>query len=161
MSENTKIKTKQSILLMAIAKQFMWAMFFIKHFFKHLIRRDHVKTKCLGGLECKEVMHTYCTVYCRFKQHSIHKYPLTHPYQKLIIYCTFVASTVTFWFVKGLYYIEHQSFCPVVWIGSPHPLPRKRVCLPPDRKMGGDTLAMGWGDPIQTTGQKLWYSTCI
>ncbi len=33
--------------------------------------------------------------------------------------------------VKGLYYIQFQSFCPDVWIGSPHPLLRKQVCLPP------------------------------
>ncbi len=32
--------------------------------------------------------------------------------------------------VKGfLYIVEYQSVCPVVWIGSPHPLPRKRVWL--------------------------------
>ncbi len=30
-----------------------------------------------------------------------------------------------------LVYVEYQSFCPVVSIGSPHPLPQKRVCLPP------------------------------
>ncbi len=53
------------------------------------------------------------------------------------------------------------SFCPVVWIGSP--LTCKRVCLPHPGP-GGDTLAC-WegrngvgGDPIPTTGQKLWYS---
>jgi hypothetical protein len=28
-------------------------------------------------------------------------------------------------------YIEHQSVCPFVGIGSPHPLSRKRECLPP------------------------------
>jgi hypothetical protein len=59
MSENTKIKTRQSILLMAMVKQFMWEMFFIKHIFKQLNGRDFglLKTKCLGVLVCKEVMH--------------------------------------------------------------------------------------------------------
>ncbi len=34
--------------------------------------------------------------------------------------------------------IEYQCFCPFVGIGSPHPLPRKRVWLPPiGYKCGG------------------------
>ncbi len=44
------------------------------------------------------------------------------------------------------------------WV--PPPLP---VCLcRPRTQVGGDTLAWGggggWGNPIQTAGQKLWYS---
>jgi hypothetical protein len=37
--------------------------------------------------------------------------------------------------------IEYQSVCPFVGIGSPHPLTRKRVCLPPldPRGEGGVT----------------------
>ncbi len=35
--------------------------------------------------------------------------------------------------VEGLYYIKYQSFSPVSW-------------------------GRGWEEPIQTTGQKLWYS---
>jgi hypothetical protein len=52
-------------------------------------------------------------------------------------------------------YAECQAFCPFVGIGSPHPLNRKRVLLPPFGFKGGDTLACGgggWGDPIQTRG---------
>jgi hypothetical protein len=52
---------------------------------------------------------------------------------------------------------ECQSFWPVVRIGSPHPLHRKRVCLPQDPTGGGHTLACGngVGEPIQTKGQTL------
>ncbi len=43
-------------------------------------------------------------------------------------------------------------------IRSPHPLPRKRVCLPPWTQRRGQHSegVMGWGDPIRTTGQKGW-----
>jgi hypothetical protein len=41
-------------------------------------------------------------------------------------------------------YIEYNNFCSVVGIGSPHPLPRKRVSiLVPGGKGGGATLAFG------------------
>ncbi len=40
------------------------------------------------------------------------------------------------WEVKRVYYIEYQSVCSIVWIGSPHPLPRKRVWLPPRTQRG-------------------------
>ncbi len=36
---------------------------------------------------------------------------------------------------------EYQTFCPVVRIGSHHPLTRKRVLLPPFGSQGGDLLA--------------------
>jgi hypothetical protein len=39
--------------------------------------------------------------------------------------------TKTRLYVKGFYYIEYQSFCPVVCIGPPPSLPRKLVCQPP------------------------------
>ncbi len=43
-------------------------------------------------------------------------------------------------------YIEYQSVCPFVGIGSHHPLPRKRLCLPPWTQRGERaTLACGWG----------------
>jgi hypothetical protein len=50
---------------------------------------------------------------------------------------------------KGIkqYVPEFLSSC-LNWF--PHPLPRKRMCLPPRPKRVGD--------PIQTAGQKVWYS---
>jgi hypothetical protein len=54
-------------------------------------------------------------------------------------------------------YLEYQSVCPFVGIGSP----RKRVCLPPWTQTGGGaTLALGKGvgAPIQTTVKKAWHS---
>ncbi len=36
-------------------------------------------------------------------------------------------------------YIEYQSVCPFVGFGSPHPLTRKRVELPPRSQLGGYT----------------------
>ncbi len=51
--------------------------------------------------------------------------------------------------VEGLYivYVECQSVCPFVIIGSPRPLPRKRACAsPPRSQVGGDTLACGGGE---------------
>jgi hypothetical protein len=72
-------------------------------------------------------------------------------------------------------YTECQAFYPVVKIGSSHPLSHKRVLHPHFGSMGGDTLAFrgggggqgvrntllwvrGWGDPIPTMGQTVWYS---
>ncbi len=53
-------------------------------------------------------------------------------------------------------YLEYQSVCPIVGIGSPHPLLRNRECLPPwiQSKGGSNTLLQvrGWGDSIRTTG---------
>ncbi len=51
-----------------------------------------------------------------------------------------------------------QAFCPVIRIGSLHPLTRKRV-LPLFWSKGGDTLACEEEveDPILTKGQILWY----
>ncbi len=47
-------------------------------------------------------------------------------------------------------------------IGSPHPFPRKRMCLPPPHLgPGGRHTRLGgkrWEDSNQTTVQKLWYS---
>ncbi len=60
-------------------------------------------------------------------------------------------------------YIEYQSVCPFVGIGSHHSHPRKRVYLP-SWTQRGTTLACGWGwgDPIRTTGQKAWHSVyCV
>jgi hypothetical protein len=38
---------------------------------------------------------------------------------------------------KGIVvYLEYQSVCPFVGIGSPHPLPHKLVCLPPRTQRG-------------------------
>jgi hypothetical protein len=56
-------------------------------------------------------------------------------------------------------YRECQDFCPVVRIGSPHSLTRKRV-LPPFGSQRGDPLLAGKGvrDPIPPKGQILWYS---
>jgi hypothetical protein len=73
------------------------------------------------------------------------------------IFPIFSAQLVRAFFTKLK---ECQAFFPVVLIGSPQPLTRKRVLLPP---LGprGDTLACGgggWGDPILTMGQTLWYS---
>ncbi len=57
--------------------------------------------------------------------------------------------------VKGLQYnIEYQSVCPVVWIGSPHPLPLASVASPIWALRGSHThlQGRGLGDLIQTTG---------
>jgi hypothetical protein len=47
-------------------------------------------------------------------------------------------------------------------LGFPHPITRKEVLLLPQfGSKGGDTLAWGgrgWGNPIPTKGQTLWYS---
>jgi hypothetical protein len=49
---------------------------------------------------------------------------------------------------------EYQRFCPFVGIGSPNPLPRKRVCLPPIWVLGGPhSLAKeGVGGPNSDEG---------
>jgi hypothetical protein len=50
-------------------------------------------------------------------------------------------------------YIEHQSSCPVIWIGSsPTPPPKASVPLPRTQVWGRHTRLLG-RDPIQTTGQ--------
>ncbi len=49
-------------------------------------------------------------------------------------------------------YIEYQSVCPFVGVGSHHPLPRMRVCL--TRKQH----SLGVRDSIRTIGQKAWHS---
>ncbi len=48
-------------------------------------------------------------------------------------------------------YIEYQSVCPFVGIGYPHPLTRKRVCLPPWTQRGEKqhSLACGVGGGTQ------------
>jgi hypothetical protein len=40
-------------------------------------------------------------------------------------------------------YIEYQSSCPFVGVGSPHPLPRKRVCLIPWTQREGEQHSFG------------------
>ncbi len=64
--------------------------------------------------------------------------------------------------LKGLlYYIEYKSFCLVVLIGSPHPLPRKRMCPLLKTEVGGETHSLageGVGGPNSEDCQKLWYS---
>ncbi len=49
--------------------------------------------------------------------------------------------------------------CPFVGVGSTHPLPPKRVRLPPWTQRGSNTplRVRGYGDPIRTTGQKAWH----
>jgi hypothetical protein len=49
------------------------------------------------------------------------------------------------WAVKGIYHIDYQRFCPVVLIGSPQPLPRKRVFTPLGPRWGEETLACRGG----------------
>ncbi len=68
-------------------------------------------------------------------------------------------------FTLSMYLTEHtecHAFCPVVRIGSPHPLARKRVLpLPPPlvpRRETHSLAAEELGDPIPTKGQTLWYS---
>ncbi len=42
-------------------------------------------------------------------------------------------------------YIEYHSVCPFARIGSPHPLPRKRVCVPSHLDPGGSHWLAGDG----------------
>jgi len=64
-------------------------------------------------------------------------------------------------------YIEYtdwyHSACPFIWIGSLHPLPRKRVCLPPRTQRGGATLACGWGvgGPNSDDWTERLYNRCL
>jgi hypothetical protein len=51
--------------------------------------------------------------------------------------------TITIKYRSGIISIEHHSVCPLVWIGSAHPLSRKRVCLTEPK--GGAPSAWGWG----------------
>ncbi len=57
------------------------------------------------------------------------------------------------------YYMEYQSVCPFVCIGSPPP-PQVTVAPPLRSGGGGHTRLRGrvWEDPIKTTGQTLWCS---
>ncbi len=61
-------------------------------------------------------------------------------------------------------YTECQAVCPVVRIGSPLPLTREGVLLPPFWVQGRRhtrSPGRGWGHPIPTKGQTLWYSTYV
>jgi hypothetical protein len=60
--------------------------------------------------------------------------------------------------IKVYIYIEYQSCCPFVGIGSPTPSPAS--VSPPLESMGGPNSLSGkvWGNPISTKGQTLWYS---
>jgi hypothetical protein len=54
----------------------------------------------------------------------------------------------TTYFLQSIEYTECHAFFPLVGIGSPHPLTRKRVLLPLFGFKGRDTLAFGgsgWG----------------
>ncbi len=48
-------------------------------------------------------------------------------------------------------YLENHSVCPLIRIGNPHPLSRKRVCPPPTESMGewihSPADLGGWGSP--------------
>ncbi len=63
-------------------------------------------------------------------------------------YCDFSGNVIQYslgrWEI--IVYLEYQSVCLIVGIGSPHPLSRKRVCIPLGPKGGGGgTLSCGWG----------------
>jgi hypothetical protein len=62
--------------------------------------------------------------------------------------------------VEGIkVYIEYQSSCPLVGIGSPTPYPGNECGLPGHKRGEPHSLAgEGVGGPIPTKGQKLWYS---
>ncbi len=58
-------------------------------------------------------------------------------------------------------YLEYQSVCPFVEIGSHYPLPLAGGCLPPWNQKREDqhsTVPRGWGDPVRTTVNKSWHS---
>ncbi len=62
-------------------------------------------------------------------------------------------------------YLEYHSVCPLVRVGTPHPLSRKRVCsLPPEPGGGHTRLRVRWLGggmvPIRTIGEKAWYFVC-
>jgi hypothetical protein len=50
---------------------------------------------------------------------------------------------------KKYKYLEYHSVCPLVRIGTPHPLSRERVYSPPESKGGEHTrlLVRGWAGP--------------
>jgi hypothetical protein len=80
-----------------------------------------------------------------FSSHDIHSWLhvrfLTVTVVGFSLYCILERSSH-----KGIIvYIEYQSFCPFVGIGSPHLLPRNRVYPPPIWVLGGATLACGGG----------------
>ncbi len=58
-----------------------------------------------------------------------------------------------------------QSVCPVVWMGAPHPFPRKWVLLPPEPKWGEQACGGGGGGPNlddwKDTLVQLYMYTCI
>ncbi len=57
--------------------------------------------------------------------------------------------------VKGQYYIDYQSFCPVFLIGSPPP---RQASVSPHLGPKGETHSLargGVGDPIQTKEEKV------
>jgi hypothetical protein len=69
---------------------------------------------------------------------------------------------------KGIIlYLEYQSVCPFVRIGSQRPPSRKRVCPPLGTKGGGNTnfRVMGQKEPIRTIGEKslaiLWFAVIV
>jgi hypothetical protein len=71
------------------------------------------------------------------------------------------SSTVDLKCKEIIVYIEYQSFCPFVGIGS-YPVPSKRVWLSRRAQVRGATHSLageGMGDLIPTKGQKLWYYT--
>ncbi len=48
-------------------------------------------------------------------------------------------------------YLEYHSVCPLVRIGTPHPLSRKRMCPPPLNQRGGTCtrlLGKGYGSQL-------------
>jgi hypothetical protein len=58
-------------------------------------------------------------------------------------------------------YIEYQSVCPFVGIGSPHTISHNRVCPFPWTQGGRSNTPLRvrrWVDPIRTTGKKGWHS---
>ncbi len=61
--------------------------------------------------------------------------------------------------VKGIQYIEYQSFCAVVWFGSPHSVTRANWLPTPSVFLLPVCIAWGGGRvaPNHTTAQKLWF----
>jgi hypothetical protein len=58
---------------------------------------------------------------------------------------------------------KNQSVCPFVGIGPTHPLPRKRVCLPPRTKGGKEQHSLVGEELRGTQFERLesWHSVCI
>ncbi len=74
-----------------------------------------------------------------------------------VIFFTFSVVCIKLWITKyTLVYHEYQSVCPLVRIGTPHPLSLCRVCPPRNQRGRGHTrlLVRWWGVPIRTTGEK-------